>query len=55
MVVFDLKPELRFILREFLLRVGYAFNVNSDLTGSSTSWKPHFPMIIPQSINDSIS
>ncbi|CAF1154793.1 unnamed protein product [Rotaria sordida] len=29
-VVFDLKPELRYILREFLLRVGRVFNVNSD-------------------------
>ncbi|CAF3428875.1 unnamed protein product [Rotaria sp. Silwood1] len=29
-VVFDLKPELRYILREFLLRVGRVFNVNSE-------------------------
>ncbi|CAF5223344.1 unnamed protein product, partial [Rotaria magnacalcarata] len=34
-VVFDLKPELRYILREFLLRVGRAFNVTSELTGSN--------------------
>jgi hypothetical protein len=34
MVVFDLKPELRFILREFLLRIGRAFKINSDLTNS---------------------
>jgi len=34
-IVFDLKPELRYILREFLLRVGHVFNVNSDSTNSN--------------------
>ncbi|CAF1374888.1 unnamed protein product [Adineta ricciae] len=34
-VVFDLKPELRFILREFLLRVGRVFNVNNTQTNSN--------------------
>ncbi|CAF4312534.1 unnamed protein product [Rotaria socialis] len=34
-VVFDLKSELRYILREFLLRVGSVFNVTSELIGSN--------------------
>ncbi|CAF3438042.1 unnamed protein product [Rotaria sp. Silwood2] len=33
-VVFDLKPELRYILREFLLRIGRSFIINSDLMKS---------------------
>ncbi|CAF4959809.1 unnamed protein product, partial [Rotaria sp. Silwood1] len=33
-VVFDLKPELRYILREFLLRIGRSFIKNSDLMKS---------------------
>ncbi|UJR27887.1 hypothetical protein I4U23_009152 [Adineta vaga] len=35
-VVFDLKPELRYILREFLLRVGRVFNVNNITTNSNS-------------------
>ncbi|CAF3331747.1 unnamed protein product [Rotaria socialis] len=34
-VVFDLKPELRYTLREFLLCVGRVFNMTSELTGSN--------------------
>ncbi|CAF1498387.1 unnamed protein product [Adineta ricciae] len=30
MVVFDLKAELRYILREFLLRIGRIYEINSD-------------------------
>ncbi|CAF1321481.1 unnamed protein product [Adineta steineri] len=35
-VVFDLKPELRYILREFLLRVGRVFHVNSVSTNTNS-------------------
>lgn len=34
-VVFDLKPELRYMLREYLLRVGRVFHVHSETLQST--------------------